>query len=144
MLTRARILELLPHQGAMCLLDEVESWSTDDIRCVATRHRDPTHPLRRGGMLAAVHLIEYAGQCAALHGALAASADGRPPIPGLLAAVRDVELFARRLDDIDAPIGIRASRLLGGPGGFMYGFEATASDRLLGRGRFSVILPKRS
>ena len=128
----------------MCLLDGVQSWSAGEIRCVATSHRSPTHPLRRGDVLASVHLIEYAGQCAAVHGALAASADGRPPVPGLLAAVRDVELFVQRLDDIEASLCIRASRLLGGIDGFMYAFEASAADRPLGRGRFSVILPRRS
>lgn len=128
----------------MCLIDEVESWSVEDIRCLAISHRSEAHPLRRGGRLAALHLIEYGAQAAALHGARAASVQGGPQAPGLLAAVRDVELFVQRLDDIQACLRIRATRLLGGPSGFMYGFEASAADRLLARGRFSVILPERS
>ena len=126
----------------MCLLDEVESWSDDEIRCVAISHRSDTHPLRRDGVLGALHLIEYAAQCAALHGAL--MGNGRTSAPGLLASVRDVQLQVQRLDDLDAPLRLRASRLLAGPDGFIYAFEATAADRLLATGRFSVILPKRS
>ena len=47
MLTRARILELIPHQGTMCLLDEVTAWSDATITCRTRSHLSPDNPLRR-------------------------------------------------------------------------------------------------
>ena len=48
MIGRAQILSLVPHQGAMCLWDEVVEWDASRIRLRARNHRDPAHPLRSG------------------------------------------------------------------------------------------------
>ena len=97
MLTRARILELIPHQGTMCLLDEVTAWSECDnhlSHALASRRRtircDAT--ARLNGLCG----IEYGLQAAALHGALRA---GGPQPAGYLAALRSVEILDERLDD---------------------------------------------
>ena len=45
---------LIPHGGAMCLLDEVLHMDDESITCRATSHRNPGHPLREGGILPAV------------------------------------------------------------------------------------------
>jgi predicted hotdog family 3-hydroxylacyl-ACP dehydratase len=114
MLTRPQILALIPHQGTMCLLDDVTDWSVADITCGASSHLSPDNPLRRNGRLGAICGIEYGLQAAALHGALvhslprpnlrpaAAHAESDifgPPGPGFLAALRDVTLHVDRLDD---------------------------------------------
>jgi len=114
MLTRPQILALIPHQGTMCLLDDVTAWSVADITCGTSSHLSPDNPLRRNGRLGAISGIEYGLQAAALHGALVqgvtwASApvmagDGAAdaatsPGPGFLAALRDVTLHVERLDD---------------------------------------------
>jgi predicted hotdog family 3-hydroxylacyl-ACP dehydratase len=70
MLTRQEILALIPHQGTMCLLDDVTAWSVADITCGASSHLSPDNPLRRSGRLGAISGIEYGLQAAALHGAL--------------------------------------------------------------------------
>jgi predicted hotdog family 3-hydroxylacyl-ACP dehydratase len=85
MLERSEIARLIPHAGAMCLLDAVVSWDADRIRCVSRTHRDPDNPLRAGAELDAVCGIEYAAQAMALHGGLALSA-GAPTPAGYLAS----------------------------------------------------------
>lgn len=96
MLDRARILELIPHKGTMCLLEEVAEWSNSSVTCRTHSHQSPDNPLRRSGRLHGICGIEYGLQAAALHGALLAG-DLQPP--GYLAALRSVEIFTERLDD---------------------------------------------
>jgi len=102
-LTRADIARLVPHQGAMCLLDGVAAWDREGIRAIALSHRDPANPLRRDGTLPAVCGLEYALQAMALHAALLAG--GRAPQrAGFLASLRGVDLGAERLDDVPGPL----------------------------------------
>src|ERR1041385_1239805 len=110
---KAEIRTLIPHSGLMCLLDEVTQWDDRSITCVSNTHRDPANPLRRDGRLFAVHSFEYGAQAAAVHGGLRARSVGATAPPGYLAALRDARLHATRLDDIDAPLEIFASRLFG-------------------------------
>ena len=59
-LDHAWIAAHIPHAGTMCVLDSVDAWDTERIRCTATSHRDPDNPLRAHGRLASVCGIEYA------------------------------------------------------------------------------------
>ena len=77
MIGRDEILELIPHQGAMCLWEEVVAWDQARIRLRTRSHADPDNPLCGDGMagermLRAVHLCEYGAQAMAVHGALLA------------------------------------------------------------------------
>ncbi len=45
-MTKAEIAGLIPHAGAMCLLDGVLEWDEQRVRCVAHSHRDAANPLR--------------------------------------------------------------------------------------------------
>jgi predicted hotdog family 3-hydroxylacyl-ACP dehydratase len=121
MLSRARILELIPHQGTMCLLDEVRAWSAAGISCRTLSHLSPDNPLRRNGHLNGVCGIEYGLQAAALHGALLAG--GRLPA-GYLAALRTVAFAAARLDDPSfGTLEVTAQLELHGASGLIYGFQ---------------------
>src|SRR5690242_18884550 len=91
MIDKERFCRLIPHAGEMCLLDFVEWWSDDEIRCVSTSHASPRHPLRFADRLTSIHLVEYAAQAAAIHGALLAERDGTRVAPGFLAALRNCE-----------------------------------------------------
>ena len=77
MLGRTAIEALIPHQGAMCLLDEVSSGTK--LRSCAARARIWPRITRcaAAGRLGAVCGIEYGLQAAALHGALTAAAESR-------------------------------------------------------------------
>lgn len=96
MLDRRSIAALIPHQGAMCLLDQAVAWDAAHILCAATSHLDPANPLREAGRLGAVCGLEYGLQAAALHGALCG---GAPQPRGFLAALRGISLHVPRLDD---------------------------------------------
>lgn len=128
---------LLPHAGDMCLLERIESWSPIEIRCTTLTHRDARHPLRRDNHLPAVHLVEYAAQAMALHGALL---DGGRPQPGVLAAVRDARLHAVRIDTFAAPLDVIATRRMAQVDGFIYEYIIRCADSLLSTGRITIAL----
>lgn len=134
---RERLLQLLPHAGAMCLLDTVQEFSAAEIRCTSRSHRDPAHPLRRGQKLAAIHLVEYAAQAAAAHGALLA--DGRAQ-PGMLAALRAVSLYVEEFGDVETDLTIVARRRLAQSDGLLYEFSALAGSVVLADGRIAIAL----
>ncbi|HVR80895.1 MAG TPA: phosphotransferase [Luteimonas sp.] len=139
MIDRAGILALVPHQGAMCLWDEVLAWDQCSIRLRAHNHRDPAHPLRSGGRLRAVHLCEYGAQAMAVHGGLRARAAGGSARPGLLVALRGVELQIARIDDLPGALDCVAEVLIDSDSGWQYAFRITHVDTLLAEGRAAVI-----
>jgi len=140
-LDRDAIARLVPHGGAMCLLDRALAWDAETIACEADRHRDPANPLRRGGHLPAICGVEYALQAMALHGALLAEGAAQPA--GYLSSLRDVSLgAAARLDTVAGPLGIRARALAAEAGGFIYRFEVEGEGRTLLAGQAAIILPR--
>ena len=143
MLDRAAILDLIPHQGAMCLLDGVTAWSATAILCHARSHLDPANPLRRQGRLSTVCGLEYALQAAALHGALLA---GDPQPPGLLVALRNIIIRRPFLDDpAVGTLAVEAQMEHGDAAGLIYGFRLLAGNRdTLAEGRATVALPRRA
>ena len=139
-LTRAQLSALIPHSGSMCLLDSVQEWTADSIRCASASHRDPANPLRGPTGLAALHLIEYGAQAMALHGALLAQGG---PQPGMIGALRDIKLHVARIDDLAAPLLVTAQRRLARSDGLIYDFVVRLGDDTLRRlceGRVSVVL----
>jgi predicted hotdog family 3-hydroxylacyl-ACP dehydratase len=145
-LNRAWIAARIPHQGCMCLLDEVIDWNAEYLRCGTATHRAPDNPLRSHGRLGAAAGIEYAAQAMALHGALAggaatgSAATGGAPQVGLLAGLRDVRLFVARLDDIDSDLICEVTHLAGDGLTALYEFALRDPDRILLSGRASVVL----
>jgi predicted hotdog family 3-hydroxylacyl-ACP dehydratase len=144
-LDRTWIERNIPHQGSMCLLDEVMEWDAQHIRCRSGTHRLPDHPLRSDGRLSAACGIEYAAQAMAVHGALAGGAladagKGRSEV-GLLAGLRDVRLHVLRLDDIESDLICDALLVAGDQGSALYEFALTSEaerQRLLS-GRATVV-----
>jgi predicted hotdog family 3-hydroxylacyl-ACP dehydratase len=139
MLGRAGIAALIPHQGAMCLLDHVASWDAREILCRSRTHLDRGNPLRREGMLGMVCGVEYGLQATALHGALREGA-GQPP--GYLAGLRDVTIAAGRLDDPAwGVLAIAATLELNERTGLIYRFRlASEGDLTLVEGRATIML----
>lgn len=138
---KAQIQELIPHAGAMCLLEAVTAWDKDTIICVTDTHRDPANPLRAEGRLAALHAFEYGAQAAAIHGSLCARAAGRTAPPGYLAALRDARWFVAELDTVAALLEVSARQLLNEAGRCIYAIRVSAGDRVLAEGRI-VIVPR--
>jgi predicted hotdog family 3-hydroxylacyl-ACP dehydratase len=135
---KAEIEALIPHAGAMCLLDELLAWDPESIRCLARSHRDAANPMRLGDELASLCGIEYAAQAMALHGRLTVQAT--TPQAGYLASVRDVTCHVARLDDLADDLVIEARKLMGDEAHVVYGFSLSAGARPLLEGRAAVVL----
>ena len=140
MLARADIEALIPHAGTMCLLDAVLAWGAAGLHARSATHRAGDHPLRRDGRLHALHLCEYGAQAMAVHGGLLARAAGAGARPGLLVALRAVELSVARIDDLPGDLDIHAERLAGDARAWQYAFRVLHRGRLLARGRATVAL----
>lgn len=122
MLEKSQIEVLLPHQGAMFLLDGVRRFDRNEIECSATSHRDPNNPLRHAGRLPAHIAIEYAAQAAGVHGGLL-NRELHPDAPaqmGYLAVVSNLHWHVDRLDDLPDALHIHARRTAVTPGGRAY------------------------
>ena len=138
-LDREWIVKHIPHQGSMCLLERVESWDNDHIRCRTSTHRALDNPLRAYGRLGSSTAIEYAAQAMAVHGALLADLSERPKA-GYLTSVRSVEVHVERLDDIACELVVEAERLSGDDNTILYGFRVSSDQQLLLQGRAAVVL----
>ena len=136
---KEQLCQLIPHADAMCLLHEVTAWDAERITCLAINHNDPANPLRHNGQLPAHCAIEYAAQAMAVHGGLAAQ-DKASPRVGFIGSVRDVKLFAERLDDIAAPLEIEAIKQLADENHSLYELRVCAAGRELMTGRAAVFL----
>ena len=146
---------LVPHAGAMCLLDRVIDWDEDGIRCEATVA--DRHPLKVGTRLPATALIEYAAQAMAAHGRLttladgaaragAGGSDGGRPRPGRLVGLRGIDLAVRWVDHRRLQVLVR--RLGGDSANVLYGFEVLGTDgtddtRLASGRAFVTLVPTR-
>jgi predicted hotdog family 3-hydroxylacyl-ACP dehydratase len=133
----------IPHQGRMCLLDEVIDYDVRGIRCRTGTHRLADNPLRAHGRLGVSCGIEYAAQAMALHAALAPGApaqNGSAARAGLLASVRGVRMLVLRLDDIESDLTCEARHVAGDSWTALYEFELRDGGRKLLSGRASVLL----
>ena len=140
MLSREQIEAMIPHKGSMCLWDEVLEWDARRITLRADNHRDTTHPLRSRGALHAVHLCEYGAQAMAVHGGLRARENGGAASPGLLVALRGVQLHVSHIDQLPGPLECEAEVLAEGEGSQQYAFRIAHDGLLLAEGRAAVML----
>jgi predicted hotdog family 3-hydroxylacyl-ACP dehydratase len=153
-LDRAWIEAHIPHQGSMCLLDEVLSWDSRHLRCRSGSHRSASHPLRSHGRLGIACGIEYVAQAMAVHGAIAAAAQAEAAQAGatrtggsaakaevgFLAGLREVRMHSQRLDDIESDLICEVRRMAGDASTALYSFELSAAQRCLLEGRATVVL----
>jgi predicted hotdog family 3-hydroxylacyl-ACP dehydratase len=131
---RERIEQLVPHAGAMCLLDAVTGWDASTIECTAAGP-GASHPLARAGGVPAIAAAEYAAQATALHGALLDCASESRG--GALAKLVDVEL-GRPYFSGSHSVSVRAEMLGRLAAGCMYAFEVSSGEDAIARGRLIV------
>ncbi len=139
MLNKTEIAGLIPHAGAMCLLDGVVRWDAAQIRCVSGGHRDTENPLRAGGQLPALCGIEYAVQAMAIHGGLAGIVGGKPKA-GYLVSLRDVICRESRLDDLEGDLIVDAEQLMGDQSRVIYRFTLRVGGVEVLSGPATVVL----
>lgn len=138
LLDRTAIAALIPHDGAMCLLDGVLAWDRTSIACIASSHRAPDNPLAAQGHLDVVCGVEYAAQAMAVHGGLVG--DGRRPAAGYLASLRDVVCEVDRLDLLEGDLLVKAELLIADGGRVIYSFSLTSDARPVMSGRAAVVI----
>jgi predicted hotdog family 3-hydroxylacyl-ACP dehydratase len=129
----------IPHQGSMCLLEEVLSWDLQKIACRSLSHRAPDNPLRAYGRLGAACAIEYAAQAVAVHGALLQCPPATGSGFGMLTSARRVEFAVDRLDDLSPELTVSAQRLHSDAVSALYSFALNDGERLLAQGRLSLL-----
>lgn len=138
-LNKAEIAALLPHSGAMCLLDEVTQWDATSIRAASRSHLDPDNPLRWRGSIPALSTVEYAAQAMAAHGALAGAVAGRPKV-GYLVSLRGVACTVATLDALEGDLTVDAQHVAGDAERVMYAFSVRVGDREVLSGKATVVL----
>jgi predicted hotdog family 3-hydroxylacyl-ACP dehydratase len=139
MIDRDDILQLIPHQGGMCLLDEVLAWDFDRIHCRSRSHQRADNPLRGAGGLRGIHLCEYGAQSMAVHGGLLARAEGGRARPGLLVALRGVRITRAFVHDLPGALDVHGEKLAAGDAGWQYAFRVLHAGELLAEGRAAVM-----
>jgi predicted hotdog family 3-hydroxylacyl-ACP dehydratase len=92
----AEALARMPHAGAMRLVAAIEAADASSIRCRATDHASPDHPLRLDGVLYAAALVELGAQAAAAHASLFGMGTAHA---GLVLAIGDLVLHRDRIED---------------------------------------------
>lgn len=130
---------LIPHQGAMCLLDRVVHWEEQRLVAVSDTHASPNNPLRRAGRLSAIHALEYGAQAMAVHGGLRARRDGREPGAGFLAAGRDLRFHVSRLDNLAGSLRIEVAEQYAQSGNMIYRFDIYSDRRAIAGGTAVVV-----
>lgn len=138
MLDQQQIRKLLPHGGAMCLIDSVQRWDRQSIECQTSSHRCADNPLRHRNQLPSHAAIEYGAQAAGIHGSLADH--GGAGRRGYLAVLSSIEWKLATLDSCPAPLRIFAERQVTGVIGTMYRFRicTAQSDATLIQGQIVI------
>lgn len=139
MLPRTNWAHLIPHAGAMCLLDAVIEYDATHIHAASASHARADNPLRAGGHLHAVALCEYGAQAMAVHGALLARERGGRARPGFLVSLREVALQVEYVDDLPGDLDVYAEQLLDAGSSLQYAFRVEHAGRLLANGRAAVL-----
>ncbi len=138
-LDRKDFAPLIPHRGAMCLLDRVLHWDEGGLVATSDSHRCPHNPLRRGGALSAVHAFEYAAQAMAVHGGLRSARGGDRLPGGFLAAVRNVHLHVPRLDTLAGRLRIEVAEQYAQAGNMIYRFQVRSDQGAVADGTAVVV-----
>ena len=137
LLGRPGIDRLIPHCGAMVLLDQVISYDEKSILCTTVSHQRIDNPLRRDGKLPAICGAEYGAQAAAVHGPLAT---GQLMHPGQIVLLRDLSWTRPFLCELAKPLDIRAHCLHKDSRNLAYGFTLSAGVEAILRGEIGIIL----
>jgi len=136
-IARATIERLVPHAGAMCLLDTVTAWDAQAISCISAAPL-PDHPLARDAGVPAIATAEYAAQATAVHGALLKPSD--QPRAGMLAALMEIRLVTQVVPADEGELAIRAEVLGRSAAGCLYRFEVATARTPIASGRLLVAL----
>ncbi len=137
------IQTLVPHNGAMCLLDSVVHADDSSITCRTSSHRLPDNPLRHADMLSAQIGAEYAAQAVAVHGSLRENRSGQPR-GGMIAVLSKIHWHVPRLDTLVDDLVIQATKTADLADGLAYRFVIHAGDLTIIEGELMIALQPES
>lgn len=138
LIEKPQLDELLPHAGAMCLLDQVVSWDPARILCRTRSHRPLDNPLRGPLGLSALQGVEYGCQAMAIHSALLVGAASNRELRGHLVAVRDLVLNVDWLHEFEEHLDVTADLEINDGRFVVHRFKIEQSGILLLGGRLTV------
>lgn len=140
-LTKPDIEALIPHAGGMCLLEQVLSYTDEEIICRTQSHLEVGNPLKTDGKLSKMHLIEYGAQAIAVHGGLMArSLATVAPKLGYIATVKAVKWGI--FDPLTEFLEVTATAIMADEMSKLYTFCVTDAElRKVCSGRVMVIHP---
>ena len=128
--------DLIPHEGSMVLIDQVDDWDLNKISCSTRSHLLSNNPLMLNNSLSSIHLIEYGAQAMAIHRGLLTGES----LQGFLAAVRDANFFIDNLDNVHGALHIQAIFELKINDNVVYTINVTdENNALLLKARASVV-----
>ena len=139
-LAKEQICQLVPHSGAMCLIDGVVSWDENSIECTSFSHQLPDNPLRNQEGLPVVSAIEFGAQGMAVHGGLLAKDHKLSSATAYLASVKDVQIVSDApLDSYPDELTIRAEMIFSDQGNQVYDFAVSSNGKQIMSGQAMVI-----
>ncbi len=137
---RHKIVQLIPHGEAMCLLDQITDWDEHHLNAITASHRRMDNPLIEDGRMEAVVLVEYGAQAAAVHAALQQSGLGATR-PAYLGAIKQLQLFSQYVDTSAVELQIQAQCIFNDSNGAIYDIRVRAKESDLMAGRVVLIQP---
>jgi predicted hotdog family 3-hydroxylacyl-ACP dehydratase len=140
LVSRERIAALLPHGESMCLLDGVQRWDKDSIVALSLSHHQDSNPLREQGSLAAVALVEYAAQAAAVHAGLTDTGLVGDQV-GFIGAIKALKLHAQKVPAEAKTLFCEAQCSFNNGSGAIYQFTVRSDLGLIIEGRVVLVTP---
>jgi predicted hotdog family 3-hydroxylacyl-ACP dehydratase len=131
---------MIPHRGAMCLLDGVQRWNETGIVCISETHHRVDNPLREDDRLRTVALVEYAAQAAAIHARLIGAGIGGKKT-AYIGAVKGLKLHAQYVEPSLETLTYSAECVLQNNGGAIYQVAVESGKQLLIEARVVLVLP---
>lgn len=120
----------------MCLLDRVERYDENGIRCTAQIRE--TNPLRRYGCTSSIIGLEYGAQATGLWAALRQNVQAKP-FAGYILATRNFKLLQPWLPDGKKITIDVEKKLLGGDSAICL-FKLSHSGRILAEGQLTLMM----
>tara|TARA_B100000745_G_scaffold78586_2_gene47872 strand:- start:1944 stop:2384 length:441 start_codon:yes stop_codon:yes gene_type:complete len=141
LLSKAQILQMIPHQGKMNLLDQVEFFDEHSLVASTCCHQDCCHPLAYNGIWPTHTVVEMAAQGMALHGVLtkSSSGDSVPPRQAFIGAVSRLSIAMPNLAHSLGPLSLHVTRESYEEQSATYHFRGVAGDNLCAEGDALVV-----
>ena len=141
-LANINVEALIPHSEGMCLLEKVTSFTPQKITCQTQTHLSENNPLKIGGSLSNMHLIEYGAQAVAVHGGLIerlSSPELKPQL-GYIALLKSIKwgVFNSRTSFLE----VKADLITANDISKLYEFYITdAEQQSVCSGRVMIVFP---